>query len=130
MQGRLGLTTSQCLTEYKRLTKQIFGHSRLFHVRNRTWLGSKYDSGYLERIIDNLVNRYIRNADHTDNVNHTGNANHTDSADNPEGCIRRPTRLDSMRSSTIRRRRQVEEFLSPFQNGEPYRGTPGLGCKT
>ena len=129
MQGRLGLTTSQCLAEYGRLTKQIFGHSRLFHVRNRTWLGSKYDSDYLERIIDNLVNRYIRNADHTDDVDGTGNANHTDSAYNPEGCIRRPSRLDSMRSH-LRRRRQVEEFLSQFKNGEPYRGAPGLGCKT
>src|SRR5947207_15663845 len=101
MQGRLGLNTSQCLTEYEQLTGRIFGRSRTFHVRNRTWLGSKYDSEYLERIVDNLVNRYVHDFN---------------------GIVRRPTPFNLMRTSTKKylqktlRKRRDEEFLTQFPN--------------
>jgi hypothetical protein len=62
MQGRLGLTTSECLAEYDRLAKEILGHPKKLHVRNRTWVGPKYDGNFLEQIVDNLVDRYLYNS--------------------------------------------------------------------
>jgi len=57
MQGRLGLSITDCIEEYRRLGERIFAHPRPFHAQNKQYMRSKYDADDYRDIVTNLVDR-------------------------------------------------------------------------
>ena len=61
MLGRLRMNVDDCIEEYRTLGKEVFGHSRLFHLRSFPcfWPREKYNHKTLEGVIQGLIDRRI-----------------------------------------------------------------------